>query len=62
MWEYKTEVFGVIFLSNKGLKKKTNRIINENANNGWEVVNFQSIGLGTDMMIVFKREKQTKNY
>jgi hypothetical protein len=58
MWEYKTETFDSIFDTKRSLKEKCNAILEKYSNEGWELVNFQCAGgLGSMMILVFKRAK-----
>lgn len=58
MWEYKTETFNSVIDNKRSLKEKCDAILNKNANDGWELVNFQCIGaLGSIMILIFKRVK-----
>jgi hypothetical protein len=59
MWEYKTETFICTFDSEKSLKEKSNKVLEQYGKEGWELVNFQCFGILSSMMIfVFKREKK----
>lgn len=58
MWEYKTETFICTFDSEKSLKEKSNKVLEQYGKEDWELVNFQCVGmLGSMMIFVFKREK-----
>ncbi|MFL0268172.1 DUF4177 domain-containing protein [Candidatus Clostridium radicumherbarum] len=59
MWEYATETFNSLFDTEKGLKIKSNKVLEQYGKEGWELVNFQCVGgLGSIMVFVFKREKK----
>lgn len=59
MWEYTTETFNSLFDTEKSLKKKSNKVLEQHGKEGWELVNFQCVGsLGVMMVFVFKREKK----
>ena len=56
MWEYKIETFGCTFDTQKALKTKSDAILADAGKDGWELVNFQCVGLsGSVMVFVFKR-------
>jgi hypothetical protein len=58
MWEYTTVTFNSLFDSEKRLKEKSDRVLEQHGKEGWELVNFQCVGgLGSVMVFVFKREK-----
>jgi len=43
----------------KSLKKKSDRVLEQHGKDGWELVNFQCVGgFGSMMVFVFKREKK----
>ena len=56
MWQYKTEIFGSTFKSLEGFKKASQELLTKAGNEGWELVNFQSIGAANSLtMFVFKK-------
>lgn len=59
MWEYATETFDSLLDTKKSLKEKSNKVLKQYGEEGWELVNFQCVGgLGSMMVFVFKREKK----
>lgn len=61
MWEYATETFNSLLDGEKGLKIKSNKVLEQYGKEGWELVNFQCVGgLGSIMIFIFKREKKQK--
>jgi hypothetical protein len=59
MWEYKTATFNSLLDTEKSLKIKSNKMLDQHGEEGWELVNFQCAGaFGSMMIFVFKREKK----
>lgn len=59
MWEYTTVSFNSLFDTEKSLKRKSDKILEQHGKEGWELVNFQCVGcLGSMMVFVFKRERK----
>lgn len=59
MWEYKTETFNSVFDTEKSLKRKSDKVLEQCGKEGWELVNFQCVGgFGSMMVFVFKRESK----
>lgn len=58
MWEYTTVTFNSLFDTEKSLKKKSNRVLEQHGKDGWELVSFQCVGaFGSMMVFIFKKEK-----
>jgi len=59
MWEYTTVTFNSLLDTAKSLKRKSDKVLEQYAKDGWELVNFQCVGgTGSLMVFVFKREKK----
>jgi len=59
MWEYTTVTFNSLFDTEKSLKRKSDKVLEQHGKEGWELVNFQCVGgFGSMMVFVFKREKK----
>lgn len=57
MWKYKTETFNSLLDTGKSLKIKSDKVLEQYGKEGWELVNFQCVGVfGSMMVFVFKRE------
>ncbi len=59
MCEYTTVTFNSLLDTERSLKKKSNKVLEQHGKEGWELVNFQCAGaFGSMMIFVFKREKK----
>jgi hypothetical protein len=58
MWEYTTVTFNSLFDTEKSLKRKSDKVLEQYGKENWELVNFQCVGsFGSMMVFVFKRIK-----
>lgn len=57
MWLYRTETFDSMWNTEATLKEKSDEILKQAGEEGWELVNFQCAGLlGSTMIFVFKKK------